>query len=237
MLVIGHDVTPETVLVQAGTLGLWAAERGVRIVPGVAGTHLPDPSGFDAVAVLGSAEGAWDDSVPWLADEIAYLQRVIEADVPILGICFGGQLLARVLGGTAHRADGHHENGWRTISSYDPDVIVEGPWMEFHFDTFTAPPTSEVLARSERCDQAFRQDRHLGVQFHPEITPAEFETWVARWTGTSIEDSFDELGISTDGLRAETAERQEASRVASWRLFDDFGRRAGLLRQVAGATA
>ena len=237
MLVIGHDVMPETVLVQAGTLGLWAAERGVRIVPGVAGTDLPDPSGFDAVAVLGSAEGAWDDSVPWLADEIAYLQRVIEADVPILGICFGGQLLARVLGGTAHRADGHHENGWRTISSYDPDVIVEGPWMEFHFDTFTAPPTSEVLARSERCDQAFRQDRHLGVQFHPEITPAEFETWVARWTGTSIEDSFDELGISTEGLRAETAERAEGSRVASWRLFDDFGRRAGLLRQVAGATA
>jgi GMP synthase-like glutamine amidotransferase len=237
MLVIGHDVTPETVLVQSGTLGAWAAERGVRIVPGVAGTELPDPSGLDAIAVLGSAEGAWDDGVPWLADEIAYLQRAIAAGVPILGICFGGQLLARVLGGTAHRADGHHENGWRTITSSEPDVIVEGPWMEFHFDTFTAPPTSEVLARSERCDQAFRQDRHLGVQFHPEITPAEFETWVARWTGTSIEDSFDELGISTEGLRAETAERQEASRVASWRLFDDFGRRAGLLRQVAGATA
>jgi GMP synthase (glutamine-hydrolysing) len=237
MLVIGHDVTPETVLVQSGTLGAWAAERGVRIEPGVAGTALPDPAGLDAIAVLGSAEGAWDDSVAWLADEIAYLQRAIAAGVPILGICFGGQLLARVLGGTAHRADGHHENGWRTISSYDPDVIVEGPWMEFHFDTFTAPPTSEVLARSERCDQAFRQDRYLGVQFHPEITPAEFETWVARWTGTAIEDSFDELDISTEGLRAETAERAEASRVASWRLFDDFGRRTGLLRQVAGATA
>src|SRR4051794_8366043 len=237
MLVIGHDVTPETVLVQSGTLGAWAAERGVRIVPGVAGTDLPDPSGFDAVAVLGSAEGAWDDSVSWLAGEIAYVQRAIDADVPILGICFGGQLLARVLGGTPHPADGHHENGGRTITPHVPEVIVEGPWMEFHFDTFTAPPTSEVLARSQRCDQAFRQDRHLGVQFHPEITPAEFETWVARWTGTSIEDSFDELGISTEGLRAETAERQEASRVASWRLFDDFGRRAGLLREEAGATA
>jgi GMP synthase (glutamine-hydrolysing) len=237
MLVIGHDVTPETVLVQAGTLGSWAAERGVRIVPGVAGTDLPDPSGFDAVAVLGSAEGAWDDAVPWLADEIAYLERAIGAGVPILGICFGGQLLARVLGGRAHRADGHHENGWRTITSRVPDVIVEGPWMEFHFDTFTAPPTSEVLARSARCDQAFRQDHHLGVQFHPEITPAEFETWVARWTGTSIEDSFEELGVTTEGLRAETAERAEDSRVASWRLFDDFGHRAGLLRQEAGATA
>ncbi|MCD2194487.1 type 1 glutamine amidotransferase [Actinomycetospora endophytica] len=237
MLVIGHGVDPETVLVQAGTLVSWAAERGVRIVPGVAGTALPDPASVDAVAVLGSAEGAWDDAVPWLADEIAYLTRTIEAGTPILGICFGGQLLARVLGGTAHPADGRHENGWRTITSYEPDVIVEGPWMEFHFDAFTAPPTSEVLARSPRCDQAFRQDRHLGVQFHPEITPAEFETWATRWTGTAIEARFAELGISTEGLRAETAERADASRVASWRLFDDFGRRAGLLRHPAEATA
>jgi GMP synthase (glutamine-hydrolysing) len=235
MLVIGHDVTPEVVLVQAGTLGSWAARHDVEIVPGVAGTDLPDPTEFDAVAVLGSAEGAWDDSVPWLAGEIAYLERAIAADVPVLGICFGGQLLARVLGGTAHAADGRHENGWRTISTSVPDVIVEGPWMEFHFDSFTAPASSQVLARSERCDQAFRQGRCLGVQFHPEITPSEFETWVSRWTGTSIEARFDELGISTPGLRAETAERAEASRVASWRLFDDFGRRAGLLRAEAGA--
>lgn len=237
MLVIGHDVTPETVLVQAGTLRSWAGERDVRVVPGVAGTDLPDPEGLDAVAVLGSAQGAWDDDVPWLADEIVYLRRVIDAGTPILGICFGGQLLARVLGGTAHPADGRHENGWRTIDSYEPDAIVEGPWMEFHFDAFTAPPTSEVLARSPRCDQAFRQDRHLGVQFHPEITPAEFETWAARWTGTELEERFTELGIDAGALRAETAERAEASRVASWRLFDDFGRRAGLLPHAAEATA
>lgn len=233
MLVIGHEVTPEVVLVQAGTLGSWAARRGIEIVPGVAGGELPDPSGFDAIAVLGSAEGAWDDTVPWLAAEIAYLQRAVAADVPVLGICFGGQLLARVLGGTARRADGHHENGWRTITSAAPDVIAEGPWMEFHFDTFTAPPDSEILARSEHCDQAFRRGCHLGLQFHPEITPAEFETWVSRWTGTSIEARFGELGITTEGLRAETAERAEASRLASWQLFDDFGRRSGLIRQEA----
>jgi GMP synthase (glutamine-hydrolysing) len=233
MLVIGHDVTPATVLVQAGTLASWAADRGVRIVPGVAGTDLPDPGGFDAVAVLGSAEGAWDDAVPWLAGEIAYLRRAIDADTPILGICFGGQLLARVLGGTAHPADGRHENGWRTIDSYEPDVIVGGPWMEFHFDAFTAPPTSRVLARSERCDQAFRQDRHLGLQFHPEITPAEFETWAARWSGTVVEERLTAMGTSTEALRTETVARAEASRVASWRLFDDFGRRAGLLHRAA----
>jgi GMP synthase (glutamine-hydrolysing) len=236
LLVIGHDASPETVLVQSGTLGSWARERGVTVVPAVAGTELPDVSEVDAVAVLGSVQGAWDDSVPWLAAEIAYLERAIAADVPVLGICFGGQLLARVLGGSANPADGRHENGFRTITTFC-DAIDDGPWMEFHFDSFTAPPTSEVLARSERCDQAFRLDRHLGVQFHPEITPDEFEIWAGRWTGTALEDRFDELGITTAGLRAEVAERAESSRVRSWRLFDDFGARAGLLPTTAEVRA
>ena len=107
--------------------------------------------------------------------------------------------------------------------------------MEFHFDSFTAPPTSEVLARSERCDQAFRQGANLGVQFHPEITPAEFEIWAGRWTGTALEASFPELGISTDALRAEVAERAESSRVRAWRLFDEFGRTAGLVHAGVGS--
>ncbi|GAA4779164.1 type 1 glutamine amidotransferase [Actinomycetospora chlora] len=230
---IGHEVDPETVLVQAGTLASWAADRGVEIVPGVAGGPLPDPSTVDAVAVLGSIRGAWDDTVPWLADEIAYLRRAIAAGVPLLGICFGGQLLARVLGGSANAADGRHENGWHEITTLAPDVVAPGPWMEFHFDSLTPPPRAEVLAVSERCTQAFRDGVHLGVQFHPEITPAEYETWVARWTGTPLEDRLPELGVDTDALRAETAARAEQSRAASWVLFDAFGDRAGLLAGAA----
>ena len=225
---IGHEVGPETVLVQAGTLASWAADRGIDVVPGVAGEPLPDPTTVDAIAVLGSIQGAWDDAVPWLADEIAYLGTAIAAGVPLLGICFGGQLLARLLGGTAHPADGRHENGWRDITTFASDVVSAGPWMEFHFDSFTAPPQAEVLAASERCTQAFRDGAHVGVQFHPEITPAEFETWVARWTGTPLEERLPEIGVDTAALRAETAERAEESRAASWMLFDAFADRAGL---------
>jgi GMP synthase-like glutamine amidotransferase len=228
MLVIGHEVSPETALVQAGTLASWAADRGLELVPGVTGEPLPDPGTVDAVAVLGSIRGAWDDTVPWLADEIAYLRSVLAAGVPVLGFCFGGQLLARLLGGTANPADGRHENGWRDITTLAPDVVAPGPWMEFHFDSFTAPPQAEVLAVSQRCPQAFRDGVHVGVQFHPEITPAEFETWVARWTGTPLEERLPELGVDTDALRAETAARAEDSRAASWVLFDAFADRAGL---------
>lgn len=230
---IGHEVPEETVRVQAGTLASWAAHRNLDVVVGVAGEPLPDPTTVGAIAVLGSIRGAWDDTVPWLADEIAYLRRAIAAGVPLLGICFGGQLLARLLGGAAHAADGRHENGWQDITTLAPDVVATGPWMEFHFDSFTAPPQAEVLAVSERCTQAFRAGAHLGVQFHPEITPAEFETWVARWTGTPLEERLPELGVDTDALRAETAERAEESRMASWVLFDAFADRAGLPTGVA----
>jgi GMP synthase (glutamine-hydrolysing) len=232
LLVIGHDVTPETVLVQAGTLAAWAEDRGVHVIPGVAGTPMPDPSEVDAIAVLGSVQGAWDDDVPWLADEIAMLTAAIAAGTPVLGICFGGQLLARVLGGRALPAAGLEENGWRSITSEDPEIVAEGPWMEFHFDTFVTPPQAERLAVSARSDQAFRDGVHLGVQFHPEITPASFETWVARWSGTPLEARLPELGVSTEGLRAETAVRAEDSRRASWQLFDAFATRAGLPTRV-----
>ena len=232
MLVIGHDVTPGTVLVQAGTLASWAEARGVRLVPGVAGGDLPDPGSVDAVAVLGSVQGAWDDGVPWLAAEIAYLDAADRAGVPVLGICFGAQLLARVLGGTAEPASGRRENGWRTITS-TADVVAPGPWMEFHFDTFTAPADAEVLATSPRCTQAFRRGAHLGLQFHPEVTPASVETWIARWTGTPLEDELPALGVSSEGLRAETAARAEESRRHSWVLFDDFAARAGLRARPA----
>jgi GMP synthase (glutamine-hydrolysing) len=229
LLVIGHEVSPETVLVQVGTLGSWAAETGVEVVPGVAGGPLPDPTTVDAVAVLGSVQGAWDDTVPWLADEIAYLRAAVAAGVPVLGICFGGQLLARILGGTAQAADGRHENGWREITTHDPEIVAPGPWMEFHFDTFTRPPGAEVLAVSPRCTQAFRDGVHLGVQFHPEITPAELETWMARWAGTALEARLPELGVDPAALRDETAARADESRARSWVLFDAFAVRAGLV--------
>ena len=232
MLVIGHEVAPQTVPVQAGTLTAWAAERGVAVVPGVAGDELPDPRGLDAVAVLGSPRGAWDDTVPWLADERAYLADAVAADTPVLGICFGGQVLARVLGGRVGPAP-RPENGWHTITTHAPDVIAAGPWMEFHFDTFTTPPGAERLASSDLCDQAFRAGPHVGLQFHPEITPASFETWVQRWTGTELEERLPSLGVSTEGLRAETAARAETSRGASWRIYDDFAARAGLLGRRA----
>lgn len=236
LLVIGHDVDDATTLVQAGTLASWAAERGVRLVPGTAGSaDLPGPADVDAIAVLGSTEGAWDDGVPWLADEMALLHDADRRGTPILGICFGGQVLARVLGGQV-APGARSENGWMTVDTDEPATVAAGPWLEFHFDTFTTPPGAERLATSALCDQAFRAGPHLGVQFHPEITPAAFDTWAQRWAGTELEERLPALGVSTEGLRAEIAARAGASRAASWGLFDAFAAQAGLTPRMLVAT-
>lgn len=240
LLVIGHDVDPATVLVQAGTLASWAEDRGVRLVPGVAGSpEGPGAGDVDAVAVLGSVQGAWDDSVPWLTEDLALVADADRCGTPVLGICFGGQLLARALGGRvrAGRVDGavRGEHGWSMVETIGGAGFGPGPWMEFHFDTFTTPPGAERLAVSEVCDQAFRAGPHLGVQFHPEITPAVFETWARLWADTPLEDELPSLGVSTEGLRTSVAQRAEVSRRASWELFDGFAAQAGLsTRRLAG---
>ena len=66
-----------------------------------------------------------------------------------------------------------------TLDSADPDLLEPGTWMEFHNDVFTLPPGATLLARNEVGLQAFALDRHLAVQFHPEITPEVFAAWTA----------------------------------------------------------
>lgn len=234
VLVIGHVGAAATTLVEAGTLVGWAEDRGIRLRPvavpdpdGDGGAGLPRADEVDAIVVLGSADGAWDDSLPWLADELALLAEADRRGTPVLGICFGGQLLARALGGRVAAADGG-EHGWHPVETREPRTIEPGPWLQFHSDSFTSPPGSEVLARSAAGDQAFRVGPHLGVQFHPEITPAEFEVWAASWRGTAFEASLPSLGVTADGVREEIARRAGASRAASRRLFDAFAEQAGL---------
>ena len=129
---------------------------------------------------MGSAHAAYDDELPWLAPELAYLRRAVDVGTPVLGICFGGQALARVLGGTVGRAP-MPERGLTTVESLDP-AVPAGPWMEFHHDAFTLPPGATPLARSEAGLQAFAHGPHLGVQFHPEISPDVFAAWAESWS-------------------------------------------------------
>ncbi len=90
------------------------------------------------MAFFGAAWAVYDEAtIPWVADEIAYARSLISLGVPVLGICFGGQMLAAALGGTVSRAP-IPEIGWVSVSSDEPALIEPGPWLEWHFDRFTA---------------------------------------------------------------------------------------------------
>jgi GMP synthase-like glutamine amidotransferase len=187
----------------------------------------PALDGFDLVVTLGSE---WSVYWPHVAESVAAEAELItaahSARVPVYGICYGNQIMAHALGGTVERAR-EPEIGWRHIVSDLPEVIAEGPWMQWHYDVVTVPAAAEELARSIVGPQAWRMDRSFCTQFHPEAT----ETMIRRWAHS--EGGSTELlkhGIEPDGLIEETRRNVADSRPAAAHLVDWF------LDRVAGAS-
>jgi GMP synthase-like glutamine amidotransferase len=173
LLVIEHQ--PDA---PAGLLAGWAEARGLEphtVQLGAGGTLPADVSGYAAVAVLGSEEAAFDDSVPWLGAELSLVARALEGGVPLLGICFGGQLLARALGARVYRLS-QPEIGWVQLTSRHPG-LASGPWLTWHRDGFDLPPGARELAVGGASLQAYAAGPHLGVQFHPEATRPITQAW------------------------------------------------------------
>jgi GMP synthase-like glutamine amidotransferase len=187
-----------------------------------------DPREYDMIVSLGSEFAAFDDKIPWLSTEKELMLEAAEADVPVLGICFGGQLLARVLGGKSFRSK-IAEIGWLPVRSEEPALVSDGPWFQWHFDSFTVPPEAGLIADSPAGPQAFTVGRSMGVQFHPEVTPQIMDAWVEVYR-----HELDQEGVDPDRLLAETYERAHDTRAAAWRLFDGFLARAGKAEAIRG---
>ena len=107
------------------------------------------------------------------------------------------------------------------LTSADPDVLADGEWLQFHDDAFTLPPGAELLAANEIGVQAFRHGRHLGVQFHPEITPTAFAAWVDAWRATG-ELAGVAAAVDLTAFAAEVAARAEAAAAACRDLVRRF---------------
>ena len=184
--------------------------------------HFPDPAAHDLIVPLGSAESAYDDDVPWLAHELDFLRRTARAGTAVFGICFGAQVLARALGGSVRPA-ARPEVGWFMIDSDADGDIAPGPWLEWHFDTITPPTGAQTLARSPGGVQAYQHGRHLGVQFHPEVSPDILAAWIANSS-----QQLDQLGVDADAFQRETRRRARQARSAAYHLFDRVMARLGL---------
>jgi len=186
---------------------------------------FPNASDYDLIIPLGAPWGAWDDGCigNWLQPELKWIKDAIESDIPVLGICFGGQLMARALGGSVARGP-RPELGWHFIHSNYPDLISNGPWFQFHYDRWQLPPGATELAVSPIASQAFSYRKSLALQFHPELNREVLEGWLI-WDGR---DELKEDGQDPDVVLAQTIALEESSRKKAFELVDNF------LIQIAG---
>jgi GMP synthase-like glutamine amidotransferase len=222
-LILQHEAATPPGLVTG-----WLAEQSAQVNTLRIDEVEPEvePRDYDLIVSLGSEFAAYDDSIPFVRREVRLFREAVDAGVPILGLCFGGQLLARVLGGRVFRSQ-ESEIGWLPVRTLDPELVGAGPWFQWHFDSFTAPPGAKLVAESDVGPQAFVAGRSLGLQFHPEVTPEIMAEWVRVYP-----HELAAQGVDPQGLLEETRRRAEESRQSTWRLLNRFRDRiAGGLRR------
>jgi GMP synthase (glutamine-hydrolysing) len=196
-----------------GLLGRVVRARGLPIVSAHAwegdleGLRARD---FAGVVPLGGSMQSWDEArLPYLGRQRELLREAVDEGVPVLGICLGGQLLARALGAEVRPSD-RPEMGWLDVeptpeAAADPLLgHLRGPVgvYQWHVDVFDLPDGAVRLARSERSEnQAFRyRERAWGLQFHPEVDTPLLAGWLQNYA-----DAPARVGLDRAALEASVA--------------------------------
>jgi GMP synthase-like glutamine amidotransferase len=208
------------------------AGHDVRIVRTDRGDRVPqDVSEMSALVVMGGPMSATsDDGFPTRQAELALLHRALDARLPVLAVCLGGQMLAEAAGGEVHRGDGA-EIGWAPVELTD-DALMDPLFgglptrfevLHWHEETFRLPPDAVHLARSDRYEQqAFRVgDRAWGLQFHVEIDLVAVEAFVG-----SFPDDAKLAPGGADGIRRDSRVALTSLAATQRELLDRFVRQA-----------
>lgn len=210
----------------AGLIGRALRQRGYSFIEFIREHHdqWPTLEGIDLVVSMGSSWSTyWDHVQGPVRAEQNLLRSAIAIDVPVLGVCFGAQQLSTVLGGVVTKAQSP-EIGWHRVSPVTesahqvPEALCSGPWMQWHYDTFSVPSGATVLAESPVGPQAMVCGRSLGVQFHPEAT----ESIVRRWASDGGSDELKTQGISRSGLLVETSQQVDDAEIRCDALIEWF---------------
>ena len=171
-----------------GFLGTWLAQQQIAFEAFDTGAGQAYPQhidGYRALALLGGEMSA-NDALPSLRQAERLIVQALAADIPVIGHCLGGQLMARALGAKVV-ASPAPEIGWQTLR-VAAGACARG-WFgaadehnvfQWHRESFELPRGAELLASSPTClHQAFAIGPHLALQFHVELDAQKLAAWSA----------------------------------------------------------
>jgi len=174
----------------AGYLGTFLAQHAipwceVRIDKGEAVPASVDD--YSGIVLMGGPMSVNDD-LPWIPPLLQLIQQAVQADVPLLGHCLGGQLISKAMGGVVSK-NPVKEIGWGDVQVADHAVARD--WFgdlqgfnsfHWHGETFTVPEgATHVLSSAYCANQAYVMGKHIGLQCHIEMTPSMVKIWTEQW--------------------------------------------------------
>jgi GMP synthase-like glutamine amidotransferase len=186
----------------------------------VDGAAPPDPASLEAVLITGSPAGVYD-LTPWMKPLRTFVQGAVEAKTPLIGVCFGHQVIADALGGDVRKSD----RGWG-VGRHTYDILAREPWMldagpafslgVSHQDQVIAPPpAARTLARSAHTDHAmlvYDNAPIISLQGHPEFTDGFLSALYGARRGKTLSDDLADQAIES------LATPDDNALVAGWML-------------------
>lgn len=176
-----------------------------------------DAKTADLVLCLGSDWSVYDSAVQRdVRQELQLLSISDDMGIPVLGICFGAQMIAHAFGGSVSRSP-TPEFGWTVVGDVAHEEIA-GCWMQWHSDRIEVPDSFSVIGRNDAGVQAFRYRRFLGVQFHPEATYEVVSQWITSGGHTELKAN----GVGVEQILDATIRNEVESRVRCRALLEWF---------------
>ncbi len=208
-----------------GQIGRVLADRGVDVQrhvvlndDGTSNLEFPDIKDFDFVISFGSFHSVTDPSTAeWVDAEVDLIHETFDTETPYLGVCFGGQILTKAVGGSIERSPVTEVGAIHINPTQGELPIPTGPWFSWHEDRMVLPADIEVLADTDISVQMFRSGKAVGLQFHPEVDEEILSLWLELGGKDHLPDT-----TTPDDFMREWKDAQEKAHANATELVDWF---------------